>query len=77
MTAVFAKTLVRAGQVRSFQVDYKPADGWESAAWINQDAAESQRHSDWHRAERAVSRFMREIAELRREGWREVGTPTT
>jgi hypothetical protein len=66
---VFAKVLVRAPQVRSFEVAAAPVSGWEVSERAG-DAVVQQRHySDWHRVERVLTRFRREISELQRQGW--------
>jgi hypothetical protein len=73
MPPVFEKTLVRAGEVRSFRIDCQLSSAsWETLEQANQRIAHSQTHSDWHGVERDVARFTREIAELRLQGWREV-----
>ena len=71
MTALFARKLVRAGHVRSFHIDYGPGGGWETASWTDEERTDPQRHTDWHRVERTLRQFTREIAELHREGWLE------
>ena len=66
---VFAKVLRRAPQVRSFEIASAPVSGWEVSERAD-DAVVHQRHySDWHRVERVLTRFRREISELRRQGW--------
>ena len=71
MTAVFEKTLVREGEVRSFQIRPAPSAGWESSEADNERAVQRQLLTDWHRVERALARFRREVAELHRQGWRD------
>jgi hypothetical protein len=70
MTTVplFAKTLVRARQIRSFNVAPSTSVGWEVSERSDEDVVQ-RRFSDWHRVERALTRFSREISELRRQGW--------
>jgi hypothetical protein len=68
MSPVFAKTLVRAREVRSFEVAAAPSVGWQVKERTDQEIREQQL-SDWHRVERALLRFTREISELRRQGW--------
>ncbi|HEV3060555.1 MAG TPA: hypothetical protein VGY48_20080 [Vicinamibacterales bacterium] len=68
MDPVFTKTLVRAQEVRSYQVAPTPNAGWEVSERSEQDFVQRQ-YSDWHRVERALTRFTREISELRRQGW--------
>jgi hypothetical protein len=73
MPLVFQKTLVRAGESRSFRIDCQVGSAsWESSEQANQRIAHSQTHSDWHGVERDLARFAREIAELRLQGWRDI-----
>ena len=67
--SVFEKTLVRAGEVRSFQV-FIGRDGWESSEKDAQKIARHH-HADWHQVERTLMRFTEEIAALRSDGWLE------
>jgi hypothetical protein len=71
MVPLFAKTLVRARQVRSFEVAPAPSVGWEVSVRSDEDVVQRQ-YSDWHRVERALTRFTHEISELRRQGWIDV-----
>ena len=66
---VFEKTLVRASEVRSFQVSIG-RDGWEVSEKDDQKVARHH-HADWHRVERTLTRFSHEIDALRNEGWME------
>ena len=67
--SVFEKTMVRAGEVRSFQV-FIGRDGWESSEKDDQRIARHH-HADWHQVERTLMRFTEEIAALRSDGWLE------
>lgn len=69
MPLVFDKKLVRAGEVRSFQIEQRTPAGWESSRQATHGIAHRQCHTDWHRVERDLMRFSREIAQLRQEGW--------
>lgn len=71
---VFDKTLVRAGEIRSFLICAGPV-GWEVSEHCDAHVAWRQRHTDWHHVERTLMRFMREIAELRLQGWLEAQSP--
>jgi hypothetical protein len=72
MDVVFQKTLVRAGESRSFRIDYhRSTSGWETCEEANHRVAQRQSRSDWHGVERDLARFAREIDELRQQGWRE------
>ena len=68
MDRVFAKTLVRAREIKSFEVTPARSVGWEVSVRSDHDVVQRQ-YSDWHRVERALTRFTHEISELRRQGW--------
>jgi hypothetical protein len=68
MSSVFAKTLVRAREIRSFEVAASPNVGWQVKEGTDKEIREQQ-FSDWHRVERTLLRFTREISELKRQGW--------
>jgi hypothetical protein len=68
---LFAKVLVRAPHVRSFEVTSAPMSGWEVFARAGDAIVEQRHYSDWHRVERVLTRFRREISELERQGWTE------
>ena len=65
-------TLVRADHIRSFQVCRLRPEGWEVAEQEDGRGVRRQLYTDWHRVERALERFAREIAQLRDQGWSEV-----
>lgn len=67
---VFEKTLVRAGHVRAFNISFVPG-GWEVSEQDEEKGTLRHRHTDWHRVEREVMRFTRQVEELREEGWTE------
>ena len=66
---VFEKTLVRAGEMRSFQICFG-VNGWEVSEKDDR-RIERRYHADWHHVERTLMRFNDEIDALRLEGWRE------
>ena len=69
--ALFQKTLTRASETRSFQVEHIPTAGWRTIELANDRLAHQQHRTEWHRVERDLARFAREIEALRREGWRD------
>jgi hypothetical protein len=69
MRYVFEKTLVRAGEVRSYHIQMGPC-GWDVSQQDDQKVA-YRHHADWHQVERTLEQFEHEIAELRSEGWRD------
>jgi hypothetical protein len=64
-------TLVRADRVRSFRVQPTSSVGWEASEREGHHIVQQQCHTDWHRVERTLERFGREIEELKQQGWRE------
>jgi hypothetical protein len=66
---VFEKTLIREGEVRSYQIQMGP-NGWEVSKKEDQHV-DHHHHADWHQVERTLTRFEDEIATLESEGWRE------
>ena len=69
--ADFHKTLVRATETRSFHVERNESAGWRTVAIANDRVAHEQERTEWHRVERDLERFAREIEQLRRDGWRD------
>jgi hypothetical protein len=63
-------TLTRSQMKRSYLVR-ATSKGWETSSQEDQ-RVHARQHTDWHRVERTVARFQREIANLRAQGWREV-----
>jgi hypothetical protein len=66
---IFRKTLVHGRHVRSFRIQPMPAAGWLASEEADHRVVLHRHYSDWHRVERTVTRFLGEVAELRREGW--------
>ena len=69
--AIFQKTLVRASETRTFHIEHVDAVGWQTRELANDRVAQQHRRTEWHRVERDVARFTREIEELHRDGWRD------
>ena len=68
--SVFRKTLVRHPSVRSFEIVLAADAGWQICE--RRDGHTVQQHvADWHRVERDLARFAREIENLRRDGWQD------
>ena len=66
---MFAQELIHAGHVRRFEILSQGADGWEMRVEEDSNIVRSQRYTDWHRVERALTRVAREVAELQDAGW--------
>jgi len=71
MKSVFQKTLVRAAETRSFHIERNPSIGRQTRTLANDRISHQQYRTEWHRVERDLARFAREIEELRRQGWKD------
>ncbi|HKB12513.1 MAG TPA: hypothetical protein VKD69_17750 [Vicinamibacterales bacterium] len=69
--ALFQKTLVRASEKRSYHIEQSDTAGWRTIATANDRVAHERQRTEWHRVERDIERFAREIEELRQQGWRD------
>ena len=70
-STLLATTLVRADHSRSFQIHAARPAGWNATEQQDQRVVQQRHYGDWHRLERALTRFAREIHELREQGWQE------
>jgi hypothetical protein len=62
---------VRSSETRSFSVERNAPAGWRTLALADDRVAHQQDRTEWHRVERDLARFAREIEQLLREGWRD------
>jgi hypothetical protein len=69
--ALFQKKLARASETRSFRIEHGPSAGWRTSELANDRLAHQHHRTEWHRVERDLARFAREIEALRRQGWRD------
>jgi len=69
MTRVFAARLVNADHVRAFDIRAVSPNGWEVLERVDDRVIQQRYVSDWHRVERNLSQFTREIADLQARGW--------
>ena len=75
ITPLLAMTLVRNDHVRSFRIRQAHPTGWEASELQDQRVVQQRSHTDWHRVEQMLTRYAREIAELREQGWQEARRP--
>ena len=68
---MFDMSLRHADHIRRFSISSKGMSGWEVRR--EDDLALTRRdvYQDWHRVERALALFEREVLELREQGWRD------
>jgi len=68
---MFAVTLRRADETRRYLIARRPF-GWEVTSERQGQAIQHINYDDWHRVERKLELFRREVSELMARGWREV-----
>ena len=68
---MFARELRKDAHTRRFLIQEKGTEGWEVR--VEEDNAVLRRicYTDWHRVERAMAGFSRQIDALEETGWRE------
>jgi hypothetical protein len=67
---MFSRELTLAGHTRNFVITPLHADGWEVRVEEDSRVLRRSQYTDWHRVERAVAAFEREVAALIERGWR-------
>jgi hypothetical protein len=67
---MFARSLSRAHHTRHYSIHAGASSGWEVRLEEDQTLRRFDRYEDWHRVERALMLFEREVAELSENGWR-------
>ena len=67
---MFSISLQNADHTRKYSIAPLNPSGWEV---MREQEGELTRHvyHDWHRVERALARFQREVGQLTARGWRE------
>lgn len=68
-------TLHRAEHVRRYSIQPIRHLGWEVTLEEDRTLKYHTRYDDWHRVERALESFRREVAELTAQGWVVHATP--
>jgi hypothetical protein len=69
-TFMFVKELHRAGHTKRFSIEQQGGDGWDVRLEQDNRVLKQMRYTDWHRVERALTKFAMEIGELEELGWR-------
>jgi hypothetical protein len=67
---MFDLRLQRADHVRRYFVRDAPPSGWEVRFEEDYQVRRQWIYQDWHRVERALALFEREVNDLRAAGWR-------
>jgi len=73
---MFSIMLRKAGKTRRYSISSLGKSGWEV---ILEGEAETRRvfYTDWHRVERALASFKREVSELIELGWQQIPSPSS
>jgi hypothetical protein len=66
---MFARTLRRHDHTRDYTICVAGADGWEVRLEEDRTLRRLDHYHDWHRVERALASFEREVEELTASGW--------
>ena len=69
--AMFDMSLRHADHIRRFSISVKGTSGWEVRREDDRALTRQDLYQDWHRVERALALFEREVLELREQGWRD------
>jgi hypothetical protein len=72
---MFAVSLRRAGHVRRYSICALGIAGWEVRLEEDRAVQRLERYHDWHRVERAIALFEREVRELTAHGWEITASP--
>ena len=67
---MFGFRLQHQNHVRRYSISPSGAAGWEVRLEEDRTLCRLDHYRDWHRVERAMAAFEREVAELRAQGWR-------
>ena len=66
---MFTIRLHRAEHVREYSIRSTEGSGWEVTLEEDRRLTRHVRYRDWHRVERALALFRREVADLEARGW--------
>ena len=67
---MFALSLLRAEHVRHYSISPVAPSGWEVRCEEDETVQRLDHYEDWHRVERALKLFEREVSMLAERGWR-------
>ncbi len=69
---MFSITLRNADHVRRYSIWAAKESGWEVTLEEDREVRHQCRYGDWHRVERALAAFQREVSELTAGGWQQI-----
>jgi hypothetical protein len=67
---MFDVNVVSAEHVRRYSIVLAESSGWEASLEEDRSLCWRETQADWHRMERTLARFRREVSELLDRGWR-------
>lgn len=74
---MFALSLLRAQHVRHYSISAAGPLGWEVRCQEDETVQRLDHYEDWHRVERALRLFEREVSMLSENGWRVAPAPAS
>ena len=66
---MFDLRLQLAEHIRHYSVSVASPSGWEVRREEDSELTMNNRYEDWHRVERAIAAFQREVLRLTESGW--------
>jgi hypothetical protein len=66
---MFAVRLAHDDHVRLYSIRAAGTDGWEVRLEEDEKLRRLDHYHDWHRVERTLALFKREVSQLREQGW--------
>lgn len=69
---MFDVLLRNASHTREYSIRAHGVSGWEVKLEADRHVTRHVWYHDWHRVERALDAFVREVSELMEQGWIEV-----
>lgn len=69
--SVFAREVRDGARSAELVVNQIPAEGWDVRESRDGQVVHEATYQNWHRVELEMRRFSAEVAQLKRDGWRE------
>jgi hypothetical protein len=74
---MFTRQLRHEHHTRDYRISQAGSEGWEVRLEQDRTLCRLDHYRDWHRVERALKSFEREVAELTARGWQESRSDTS
>jgi hypothetical protein len=72
---MFTVSLRNAEHTREYSIRSRGIAGWQVKVEADHEVARETWYHDWHRVERALDEFAREVQTLTEQGWTLQGSP--